>query len=128
MELETDDSGADVVSGFLQGWAAAMAARDVDALAALFDHTALFTATAPEPLQGQAQIRAYYDKAPPGLRVQATLLRATHPLPGLVHGLAEVAFDAPGGVALRGRLGLSLVLRPHGWRVSAYQLSGRPGP
>jgi ketosteroid isomerase-like protein len=123
MAVEVDDSGARVVSGFLQAWSAALAARDVDALAGLFDHTALFTATAPEPLQGQAQIRAYYNKAPPALRVQATPSCATHPLPGLVHGIADVAFDAPGGVVLRGRLGLSLVLRPQGWRVSAYQLS-----
>jgi len=123
-----NDSGAEVVGGFLQAWSAALAARNVDALAGLFDADALFSATAPEPLQGQAPIRAYYKNAPPGLRVQATLVCATQPLPGLVHGIADVAFEAPGGVALRGRLGLSLVLRPQGWRVSAYQLSVRPPP
>jgi len=126
MVLDVDDSGAQVVSGFLQAWAAALAARDVDALAGLFDDTALFTATAPEPLHGRDQIHAYYKNAPAGLRVQATPRCATHPLPGLVHGIADVAFDAPGGVALHGRLGLSLVLRPQGWRVSAYQLTARP--
>ena len=126
MALEVDDSGAHVLSGFLQAWSQALAAPDVDALAGLFDAGALFTATAPEPLHGQAQIRAYYNNVPPGLRVQATPLCATHPLPGLVHGIADVAFGAPGGVALRGRLGLSLVLRPQGWRVSAYQLSVGP--
>lgn len=128
MALEVDDNGAKVVSGFLLAWAAALAVRDFDALAELFDDTALFTAIAPEPLQGRAHIQAYYENAPAGLRAQATLLCATHPLPGLVHGIADVAFDAPGGVALRGRLGLSLVLRPQGWRVSAYQLSVRLQP
>lgn len=128
MALEVDDSGDHVVSGFLQAWAQALAARDVDALADLFDADALFTATAPDPLQGRARIKDYYTNAPAGLRVRATLLCATYPLPDLVHGIADVAFDAPGGVSLRGRLGLSLVLRTQGWRVSAYQLTARPPP
>ncbi|MEO8806441.1 MAG: nuclear transport factor 2 family protein [Burkholderiaceae bacterium] len=127
MTPEADGDGTRVLTGFLHAWSAAIAARDLQTLAALFDDDALFLATAPTPLRGCAQIRAYYEQAPAGLRVQrATVLCATRPLETLVHGIAEVAFEAPGGAALQGRLGLSLVLRPPGWRLSAYQLTARP--
>lgn len=126
MGPEVDENATRVVNGFLQTWAAAIVARDVDTLTGLFDSAALFTATAPEPLRGQSQIRAYYYNAPPGLRVQARALCATQPLPGLVHGIADVAFEAPGGVALCGRIGLTLLMRVQGWRVSSYQLSIGP--
>lgn len=128
VEVHASAGGANVLKDFLHAWAAALASRDGETLAGFFDETALFSATAPEPLLGRAQIRAYYENAPAGLRVQASPLCAVQPLPGLVHGIADVLFETPQGVALRGRLGLSLLLRPQGWRVSAYQLAVLPQP
>lgn len=128
MASALSDPSSEVVSGFLHAWAAALSIRDFEALAHLFDETAVFVATGPLPLLGRAHIQAYYEQAPVGLRVQATLLCSTRPLSDLVHGIAEVAFDAPGGIALNARLGLSLVQRRSGWRVSAYQLQAHRPP
>lgn len=128
MAEDGDVDSTAVMSTFLHAWADALASRDLDALAGMFDDHALFVATAPEPLRGPGQIRTYYQNAPRGLRAQVLLLCATSPLPGLVHGIADVVFDWPEGAALRGRLGLSLVRRAQRWRASAYQLTTRPPP
>ena len=128
MAEDGDGDCATVLSTFLHAWADALAARDLNALAGLFDDDALFVATAPEPLHGRAQIRTCCQNAPCGLRAPALPLCATSPLPGLVHGIADVVFDGPGGAALRGRLGLSLAHRAERGRASAYQLTTRPPP
>lgn len=124
----TTDPGTQVLENFLQAWTHAIARRDAQAIAALFDEHVLFTATAPEPLQGRSQVRAYYETAPAGLLAHVWNARAVMPRPDLVHGVTEVRFEAAGGIALQGRLGLSLVLRAQGWLVSAYQLSIQAAP
>jgi ketosteroid isomerase-like protein len=129
MTTEAQAHSSEIANAFLNAWAAALSAGNFKALSDLFDESALFVATGPNPLQGRSQIQAYYERAPRGLCVQASLLCATQPMPDLVHALSEVAFEAPGGVSLQGRLGLSLIERPQGWRVSFYQLiANRPAP
>ena len=123
MTTEAQDQTDAVVNSFLGAWAAALLAGDFKALSDLFDESALFVATGPHPLQGRSQIQGYYEKAPQGLSVKASLLFATRPTADLVHALSDVAFEAPGGISLQGRLGLSLVRGLQGWRVSFYQLN-----
>lgn len=90
----------------LHRWAAAIAARDVDALAAMFDAGAVFVATSPTPLIGRAAVRDYYAAAPAGLTVQPHLLTASAQTGGM--GIvADVAFDLPGQGKLVGRLSMA---------------------
>jgi ketosteroid isomerase-like protein len=127
MTNESQADSSEIANAFLDAWASALSAGNFNALSDLFDESALFVATGPNPLEGRSQIQAYYERAPRGLCVQASLLCATQPMPDLVHALSEVAFEAPGGVSLQGRLGLSLIQSPQGWRVSFYQLvANRP--
>lgn len=114
------------MTGFIDAWIVGIAAADADALAELFDVEALFIGAGPAVLHGREQVRRYYDRVPAGLRVQATILRATAPLPSLVHGVVDVVFTAP-GVHLPGRLAISLVRRNAGWCVSQYHLAATPG-
>jgi ketosteroid isomerase-like protein len=123
MTTETQVQTSEIVTAFLSVWTDALSAGDFKALSELFDESALFAATGPHPLQGRSQIQTYYEQAPQGLCVRTSVLFATRPVPDLVHALAEVAFEAPGGVSLQGRLGLSLIRSPQGWRVSFYQLT-----
>lgn len=90
----------------LHRWSAAIAERDLDAIAALFAPDAVFVATAPAPLVGQQQIRAYYAAAPEGLSAEATLVLAAPQSDGLAI-VADVTFDLPDGKSLNGRLALS---------------------
>lgn len=90
----------------LQRWSNAIAQRDLDAMAALFAPDAVFVATAPAPLIGRAQIRAYYAAAPEGLTVKASLVLASAQAEGLAI-VADVGFDLPGGDVLFGRLCLA---------------------
>jgi len=122
MKPHTHASTSGIVNNFLSAWAAALSASDFKALAELFDEYALFVATTPTPLLGRDQIQTYYEQVPVGLHVKATLMCATRPNESLVHALSQVSFEAPGGVSLKGRLGLSMILGSHGWRVSFYQL------
>lgn len=119
LEVETDE----IVTAFIRSWAANLGARDHRALLDLFHESALFFATVPMPLLGRSQIQTYYEQVPEGLVARASLLCATRPLYDLVHGLAEVIFEAPGGVLIQGRLGLSLVKTEGGWKASSYQLT-----
>ena len=123
MPTEPQSHSNEVVNAFLSAWAAALSAREFKVLSELFDESVLFVATGPTPLQGPTQIQAYYEQAPQGLSVQSSLIIATCPMADLVHAVVEVEFDAPGGISLQGRLGLSLIQRPQGWKVSSYQLS-----
>lgn len=87
----------------LKRWSEAIARRDLDAIAALFTPDAVFVGTAPSPLLGQQQIRAYYAAAPEGLTVKANLVLATAQTNGLAI-IADVVFDLPGGGTLSGKL------------------------
>jgi uncharacterized protein (TIGR02246 family) len=87
----------------LQRWSMAIAQRDLDAIAEFFAPDAVFMATAPAPLIGQRQIRAYYAAAPEGLTVRARLVQASAQTDGLAI-VADVVFDLPGGDVLTGRL------------------------
>lgn len=89
----------------LDRWANAIAARDLDAISALFAAEAVFVATAPAPLVGQRQIRAYYAAAPEGLTAKAALVLAVGQPDGLAL-VADVRFDLPDGKSLQGRLSL----------------------
>jgi ketosteroid isomerase-like protein len=90
----------------LRRWGDAIAARDWDAVAQMFDDNAVFMATAPAPLQGRRAIAAYYADAPMGLTVQATLALAVRHAQG-ISIVADVVFDLPAKGALRGRLSLA---------------------
>lgn len=127
MRASPDDDGRSAVAGFVDAWTAGVAAGDAHALADLFDTETLFVGTAPAVLHGRDQVLGYFAQAPAGLRVQATVVRVTAPLPDLVHGVVDVVFTAP-GVNLRGRVALSLVLRDPGWRVTQYQLAAVARP
>ena len=89
----------------LDRWASAIAARDLDAISALFAAEAVFVATVPAPLVGQRQIRAYYAAAPEGLTAKVTLVLAVAQPDGLAL-VADVSFDLPDGKSLQGRLAL----------------------
>lgn len=90
----------------LQQWGKAIADRDLDAIETLFAADAVFVATAPDPLVGRQQIRAYYAAAPKGLRAEARLVLASTQRDGLAI-VADVVFDLPDGIALTGRLCLA---------------------
>lgn len=90
----------------LQRWRRAIAQRDLDAMAALFAPDAVFVATAPAPLIGQQQIRAYYAAAPVGLTARASLVLASAQSGGVAI-VADVGFDLAGGEVLSGRLCLA---------------------
>jgi ketosteroid isomerase-like protein len=90
----------------LQPWSNAIASRDAEGIAAIFDARAVFVATAPTPLVGRAAVRDYYAAAPTGLTVQARLLVATAQGGGM--GIvADVTFDVPGRGPLPGKLSLA---------------------
>lgn len=90
----------------LQRWSDAIARRDLDAMSALFAPDAVFVATAPAPLIGWQQIRAYYEAAPAGLTAKAGLVLASAQRDGLAI-VADVHFDLPDGGVLTGRLSLA---------------------
>lgn len=95
-----------LASQLLQRWSIAIAQRDLDAICALFAPDAVFVATAPTPLIGRPQIRAYYEGAPKGLTARAQLVLAAPQTDGLAI-VADVVFHLPGGGVLTGRLCLA---------------------
>jgi uncharacterized protein (TIGR02246 family) len=95
-----------IATDLLTRWADAIAARDLDAIATLFAPDAVFVATAPTPLVGQAAIRAYYDAAPLGLSVVFDPVLAARQRDGFAI-VANVTFDIPGRGTLSGRLCLA---------------------
>lgn len=109
----------------LYHWTAAIAARDPDSIAALFAPDAVFVATAPAPLVGQHQIRAYYAAAPEGLTAKATLVLAAAQSDGLAI-VADVTFHLPGGKSLNGRLALCCG-ETDGIRLYHLAVKGLPG-
>jgi len=96
----------DLATELLHRWAEAIAARDADAIAAMFVPDAVFLATAPTPLVGRAAVRDYYTAVPAGLTVQPRLLLATRQAGGFGF-VADVAFDVPGHGELVGKLSLA---------------------
>lgn len=104
--MSSDLDATAVATQILHRWSTAISQRDLDATAALFAPDAVFVATAPAPLIGQAQIRAYYAAAPEGLTVKTSLVLATAQAEGLAI-VADVIFDVPGGDVLSGRLCLA---------------------
>lgn len=116
------------VSAFVEAWAAGIRARDAAAVADLFDEGVLFCATAPDVLHGREKVRTYYENLPQGLTPEAVILNEVSPIPGVVHGVVGVVFTAP-GVGFSGRIGVTLIHREAGWRVSQYHLAvGTPKP
>ncbi|NTU60033.1 MAG: SnoaL-like domain-containing protein [Deltaproteobacteria bacterium] len=111
------------LSAFVDAWVAGIRARDAAALSVLFDPEVLFCATKPEVLVGREAVRGYYEGVPEGLDAEARILVERSPAPGVEHGVVEVAFSAPGGLRLNGRLGVTLVRREAGWLVSQYHLA-----
>lgn len=97
---------AAIATEILRRWSDAIAKRDLDAISALFAPDAVFVATAPAPLIGREQIRAYYDVAPAGLTAKAGLVLASAQKDGLAI-VADVRFDLPNGGVLTGRLCLA---------------------
>lgn len=97
---------SDLATKLLHGWADGIAARDPDAIAAMFVPDAVFLATAPTPLVGRAAVRDYYAAVPAGLTVQPRLLLATRQAGGFGF-VADVAFDVPGQGELVGKLSLA---------------------
>lgn len=95
-----------IATEILKRWSDTIARRDLDAISALFAPDAVFVATAPAPLIGREQIRAYYDVTPAGLTAKAGLVLASAQKDGLAI-VADVAFDLPAGRALTGRLCLA---------------------
>jgi hypothetical protein len=95
-----------VATDILRRWGGAIAQRDIHAISALFAPDAVFVATAPAPLIGQQQIRAYYAAAPAGLTARASLVLASAQRNGLAI-VADVLFDLPDGGVLTGRLCLA---------------------
>jgi hypothetical protein len=95
-----------VATDILRRWSGAIAQRDIDAISALFAPDAVFVATAPAPLIGQQQIRAYYAAAPAGLTARASLVLAFAQRNGLAI-VADVLFDLADGGVLTGRLCLA---------------------
>ena len=95
-----------VATDILRRWSGAIAQRDIDAISALFAPDAVFVATAPAPLIGREQIRAYYPGAPAGLTAKAGLVLASAQRNGLAI-VADVLFDLPDGGVLTGRLCLA---------------------
>ena len=94
----------------LHCWTSAIAERDLTAISELFAKDAVFIATAPEPLVGQKQIRAYYEAAPQGLTAKAKLVLAVPQRAGLAI-VANVIFDLPNGTSLGGTLSLAYCLK-----------------
>jgi ketosteroid isomerase-like protein len=95
-----------IATDLLRRWSEAIARRNLDEISALFAPDAVFVATAPAPLIGRQQIRAYYEGAPAGLTARASLVLASAQSGGLAI-VADVAFDLPAGRALTGRLCLA---------------------
>ena len=95
-----------VATDLLRRWSDAIVRRDIDLISNLFAPDAVFVATAPAPLIGRQQIRAYYEDAPEGLTARASLVLASAQSGGLAI-VADVDFDLPAGRALTGRLCLA---------------------
>ena len=95
-----------IATDILRRWSEAIARRDLDAISGLFAPDAVFVATAPAPLIGREQIRAYYQGTPVGLAAKAGLVLASAQKDGLAI-VADVRFDLPDGGVLTGRLCLA---------------------
>lgn len=95
-----------VATDLLRRWSDAIVRRDLDMISTLFAPDAIFVATAPAPLVGRQQIRAYYEDAPEGLTARASLVFASAQSSGLAI-VADVDFDLPAGRVLTGRLCLA---------------------
>lgn len=121
--MTNEISGAEhELRAVLDQWAAGIAERRPDDVAALFTEDALFQGFDPVPGFGRAYIADYYAKQPVGLTADYELLATREPAPGALAAYARVVFHRPEGpvpvyltvVAQRG---------PDGWALSHYHVS-----
>jgi uncharacterized protein (TIGR02246 family) len=120
------DGAASIVAAVQAAWAAAFAARDWDALTALYSDDALFFGSAPELRVGRADIRGYFE----GLPAEVTLtsfppMRCRRAAPGVVVANGFWRFAAAGG-DLDYRLSWTLVERSGRWRLVQHHAGARP--
>ncbi len=109
-----------------EAWSRAFAARDIEALAALYDEDALFFGSTPDLCLGRDGARAYFSTLPADVVLDdfpAQETRRTGPDTIVAAGCWRFLF---GGEARPYRLAWTLARRGGQWLIAAHHASARP--
>jgi len=114
-----------VVGNVLSAWREAFAARDVDALVALYAPAALFFGSQPRLFNGRTEIREYFESLPPIAKPKVAFsdVVVAAITPDVLTVAMLAAFSAEGRGVLHMRLTQTLAHRGGQWLIAAHHAS-----
>ncbi|MEU6089331.1 nuclear transport factor 2 family protein [Streptomyces sp. NPDC001848] len=120
MTATTDD--AEILSGVLDQWKAAVDAHQPDRVAALFTEDAVFQGLHPYSV-GRQGVADYYDSQPLGMKAAYQILETRRHADDLVLGYLAVEFSFTDRPPLDVKLSVLVVRTGDDWSIGHYQVS-----
>ncbi|MFI2207106.1 hypothetical protein ACH47Z_41735 [Streptomyces sp. NPDC020192] len=120
MTATTDD--AEILSGVLDQWKAAVDAHQPDRVAVLFTEDAVFQGLHPYSV-GRQGVADYYDSQPLGMKAAYRILETRRHADDLVLGYLAVEFSFTDRPPLDVKLSVLVVRTGDDWSIGHYQVS-----
>ncbi|GHK01678.1 hypothetical protein SY2F82_34750 [Streptomyces sp. Y2F8-2] len=120
MTTTTDD--AEILSGVLDQWKAAVDAHQPERVAALFTEDAVFQGLHPYSV-GRQGVADYYDSQPLGMKAAYRILETRRYADDLVLGYLAVEFSFTDRPPLDVKLSVLVVRTGDDWSIGHYQVS-----